>query len=371
MLDVKLKLKAGHTSERSWLEPSPLRQLFWNVTYACNFHCKVCFTDAGQARSDELSTREAFELVERAHAAGVRDIIVSGGEPFAREDIVRILAHMAEVGMTARIATNGSLLTDELLAELRRDTLTKSFQVSIDTLDPGLYRRLHGAPRGALASVLHALRSINEQGFHTTVSVRLSPETLPGIPALLDRAHEEGWATVTVHCPLHTRRTADVFAQDADVLSILAPVFEHFLSLSERWLVETYIPWAPYHPAMRKLEEQIRVVHRGCTAGRDRLTINPTGWISPCVCLDVPEAYIGNVRTDQLLDVFHNSPVCKVFREPQQHGICADCHLVETCGGGCRAAAFAQTGRLDGQDPSCPVRKRRESRRTAGVRHAT
>jgi radical SAM protein with 4Fe4S-binding SPASM domain len=310
-------------------------------------------------------------LVDSAHAAGVRDIIVSGGEPFARGDIVRILAHMADLGMTARIATNGSLLTNELLAELRRDTLTKSFQVSLDTLDPDIYSSIHGAPPETLDSVLDALRSMGEHGFHTTVSVRLSPETLPGIPALLDRAHEEGWATVTVHCPLHTRRTADVFPQDADVLSILAPVFDHFLSLPERWLVETYIPWAQYHPGMRALEDRVRVVHRGCSAGRDRLTINPTGWISPCVCLDVPEACVGNVRSDGLLDAFQNSPVCKMFREPWQHGICADCNLVETCGGGCRAAAFAGTGRLDGLDPSCPVRKGRESLRTAGVRHAT
>jgi len=370
MLDVKLKLKPGHTSERSWLETSPLRALYWNVTYACNFHCKICFTDAGQVSSDELSTPEALELVESAYAAGVRDIIISGGEPFARGDIVRILGHMAELGMTARIATNGSLLTDELLAELQRDTLTESFQVSLDTLDSDLYCRIHRAPRGTLASVLHALRSMKEQGFHTTVSVRLSSETLPGIPALLDRAHEESWATVTIHCPLHTRRTADAFPQDADVLSILSPVFEHFVSLPERWLVETYIPWAPYHPEMRRLQEQIRVVHRGCSAGRDRLTVNPTGWISPCVCLDVPAAYVGNVRADQLLDVFHSSPVCKMLREPQEHGICADCHLVGTCGGGCRAAAFAQTGRLDGQDRSCPVWKKRQSQRPAGVRHA-
>jgi len=37
MLDIKLKLRPGHTSERAWLEPSPLRQLFWNITYACNY----------------------------------------------------------------------------------------------------------------------------------------------------------------------------------------------------------------------------------------------------------------------------------------------------------------------------------------------
>ena len=138
MLDVKLKLKPGHAAERSWMAPSTLRQLFWNVTYACNYRCAICFTDAGRAHPDELTTQEALALVDAAHEAGVEDIIMSGGEPFMRKDLADILARMAEVGITARIASNGSLLSDAVLDRLRGETLTKSFQVSLDTLDPAL-----------------------------------------------------------------------------------------------------------------------------------------------------------------------------------------------------------------------------------------
>ncbi len=358
MLDVKLKLKPGHTSERAWMEPSPLRQLFWNITYACNYRCKICFTDAGSGGPEELTTEEAKDVVRRAHDAGVGDIIISGGEPFMRDDIVEILACMAELGMTVRFASNGSLLTDELLDRLRGETLTKSFQISLDTLDPRLYRETHGTSPEALPSALEALRSIKEHGFHTTVSVRLTPATLPGIPQLLDRACSEGWSTVTVHCPVHMRRIADAFPQDADFLGLLGPVFDHFTALPKHWLVEMYIPWAQYHPGMRRLEKRIRVVYRGCIAGRDRLTINPTGWLSPCVCLDVEEAYVGNIREDDLQDTFRDSPLCEMLRHPQEHGICVDCPHVEVCGGGCRASAFALTGRLDGLDRACPLRKR-------------
>jgi len=355
VFDIKLKLQPGHTSERSWMGPSPLRQLFWNITYACNYRCGICFTDSGRAHPDELTTQEARDVVRRAHAAGVQDIIISGGEPFMRKDMVEILAFMAEEGITARVASNGSLLTDGLLSQLRRETLTKSFQISLDALDPLLYREFHRAPPEAFQSALSGLGRIKEYGFHTTVSVRLTSQTLPSIPQLLERACEEGWATVTVHNILHTGRTEGTFPQDADFLTLLAPVFEHFLALPRRWLVETYIPWAQHHPVLKWLERQIRVVHCGCRAGRDRLTISPTGWISPCVCLDVPAAYVGNVRGDDLLDVFHNSPVCHMMRRPQEHGICADCPEVTSCGGGCRATAFALTGQLDGQDRTCPL----------------
>ncbi len=370
MLDIKLKLKPGHTGKRAWMEPSPLRTLFWNVTYACNYRCPICFTDGGSAHPDELTTAEALEVVEKAHAAGVGDILISGGEPFQREDLPEILRCMAEHGITARIASNGSLLTEKLIARLRRETLTKSFQISLDTIDPVSYAKFHGATTDELPGVLEVLRLIKEHGFHTTVSVRLAPLTLPGIPRILDLAEKEGWSTVTIHCPVHTRRIGDSYGQDEDMLSLLAPVLEQFCEDRQHWLIETYIPWAEYHPVMRRLEKRFSLIHRGCRAGRDRLTINPTGWLSPCVCMDLPEAYAGNVRTDNLADAFRNSPICDIFRNPEKYGICEGCPNLVRCGGGCRAAAFALCGKLDGQDRSCTVWKSRAARRESGPPYA-
>ena len=78
--------------------------------------------------------------------------------------------------------------------------------------------------------------------------------------------------TVTLHLPVHTGRTGGAWPQETDLLDVLGPVFERFLE-KDPWLIETYIPWAPYHPAMQDLKKRVRVVHRGCRAGRDR-----SGW---------------------------------------------------------------------------------------------
>ncbi len=362
MLDIKLKLRPGHSSERSWMEPSPLKALFWNVTYACNYRCKICFTDAGARRRDELTTTEAKAVIDDAHASGINDIIISGGEPFMRGDLLQILQYMAKRGISARIASNGSLITRDILKQLKNTTCTKSFQISIDTLDSDLYDEIHGTPSGTLDKVLRHIGLIQEHGFHTTVSVRLTPETLNEIPRLLDFAHAEGWATVTIHCPVHSNRVENAFPQDADVISLLEPALEHYINMSEKWLMETYIPWIEYHPLIRRLEKRVKIVHRGCRAGRDRLTINPSGDLSPCVCMDDERIYVGNVRKDRLIDVFQNSLICDMFRNPWKYGICVDCPNVMHCGAGCRAAALALTGKIDGEDKSCPFWQRRTAR---------
>jgi len=263
------------------MEPSSLKTLFWNLTYACNYRCGICFTDAGANSADELTTHEALETVEKIHAAGVHDLILSGGEPFMRPDILDILRHMAKFGIASRIASNGTLLVPEILERLCGETLTKSFQISLDTVESEFYTQFHNSPSGIFNTVLENLRNIQKYGFHTTVSVRVTPHTLPGIPQLIDLAFQEGWSTVTLHLPVHTRRINNAFPQDADLFSRLEPVFEHFCELPLLWLVETYIPWAEYHPVIRQLQKKVRFVHRGCRAGRDRLTINPTGSLSP------------------------------------------------------------------------------------------
>ena len=348
------------------MEPSSLRTLFWNVTYACNFRCPICFTDAGISPPGELTTEESLAAVREIKESGIRDVLISGGEPFMRPDLVTILSALAEAGITARIASNGSLLNDDILDALRQKTLTRSFQISLDSTIPDIYSRIHGTSPATLDTVLGNLKRIQAHGFHTTVSIRVTPETLPGIPRLLDTAEREDWATVTLHIPVHTNRIIGAFPQDEDILGLLAPALEHFIQLPRRWLIETYIPWAQYHPLMAWLGRRIRIVHRGCRAGRDRLTIQPTGWVSPCICLDVAPAHLGNVRCTRLLEMFENSTLCRLMRQPEAHGVCADCPNAPECGGGCRAAALALSGRLDGPDASCPVWKKRSSRKKPG-----
>ncbi|MFC1504381.1 radical SAM/SPASM domain-containing protein [Spirochaetota bacterium] len=357
MLDIKFKLFPGHTSKRDWMRFSSLEVLFWNITYKCNFNCSICFTDAPKKYPKELSTNEAKNLIDMAAREGVRDIIISGGEPFSRPDIIEILSYMKKARITTRIATNGSLLDDSMLKVLKEKTSVKSFQVSLDTLDPDLYASFHNVDKGMLSKVLDILPLIKEQGFHTTISTRLTPETLPGMPELLDFASKEGMATFTVHYPLLVGREQGAYSQEMNFLSLLSPVFDKFLSLKKKWLIEMYIPWAQYHPVIQKLAHETDIIYCGCSAGRNRLTVNPGGDVSLCVCFDVKEEYLGNVKTDSIKDIFENSKIAQIMKNPVKFSICEDCENVAICGGGCRVAAYVLSGKIDGQDSSCPVWK--------------
>ena len=79
----------------------------WEITLACNLHCKLCGSRAGKARQDELSTQEAYDLIDQLAAIGVRDVGLIGGEVHLRKDWVEIVAAVVRAGMTCSIQTGG------------------------------------------------------------------------------------------------------------------------------------------------------------------------------------------------------------------------------------------------------------------------
>ena len=87
------------------------RRVFWSVTGRCNFRCRHCYMDAPDAMLGELSTEEAFALIDQMAECGVLRVDITGGEPFVRKDfwklIDRILSHKLFV---AQIYSNGWLL---------------------------------------------------------------------------------------------------------------------------------------------------------------------------------------------------------------------------------------------------------------------
>ncbi|MEK7271214.1 MAG: radical SAM protein [Planctomycetota bacterium] len=360
MLDVKLKFQSGHADGGDWMAPGATKFLFWNVTRECNHRCPICFSDSGAADPDEMTTDEAKSMLLSALDAQIQEFVLSGGEPFLREDLPDLLAYMGSLGIAARIATNGTLLTDDLLARLRRDTLVKSFQISLDSMDPAVYATMRNASPEEHGSVLAAIRRSRAHGFHTSISIRLSPATIAGIPAVLDFASREGVPTVNLQPPVEAGRTKSEFPAGTDIVALLEPAIEHFLALPRAWRIETYIPWAPHHPLIRRLETRITFGHVGCCAARSAAVVQPSGRIVACLCMDVPGAFLGDVRRKPLRDILEDSAFRRMMLNPGAHGICADCPHVKTCGGGCRAAAYAATDRLNGPDPFCPLRNGRK-----------
>lgn len=116
-----------------------------SLTNRCNLRCRMC-TLAGQTgESEELSTHEIFRLAREAADYGVSQILLTGGEPFLREDLFDIISFISSLGLSSVVTTNGTLFEPQWPQRLRKCGLSH-LHFSIDGIGPTHdHYRGHGA----------------------------------------------------------------------------------------------------------------------------------------------------------------------------------------------------------------------------------
>jgi GTP 3',8-cyclase len=125
-----------------------------SITDRCNERCTYCMPQELQEwlpRADILTYEETLRLVRIAADLGVTKIRVTGGEPLTRRDVVEFIREIPKIsGVTSLgLSTNGTLLAREIrpgktMAAALREAGVQSLNISLDTLDRGVYSQITG-----------------------------------------------------------------------------------------------------------------------------------------------------------------------------------------------------------------------------------
>jgi cyclic pyranopterin phosphate synthase len=136
-----------------------------SVTDRCNERCLYCMPEGykgWERQADHLTAAEIIRVVRVAAGLGFRKFRLTGGEPLVRGDLAEIVRGMAAVPGVEVIglSTNGTRLAAQ--AEVLREAGLHTVNVSLDALEPALYRSITG---GNLADVLVGIRAAVAAGF--------------------------------------------------------------------------------------------------------------------------------------------------------------------------------------------------------------
>jgi radical SAM protein with 4Fe4S-binding SPASM domain len=72
----------------------------WNATKTCNLECVHCYADAEIRKfSGELSTEEAKRMIEDLASINCPALLISGGEPLVRPDILDLAEYATSLGV--------------------------------------------------------------------------------------------------------------------------------------------------------------------------------------------------------------------------------------------------------------------------------
>ncbi|MGZ4933698.1 MAG: radical SAM/SPASM domain-containing protein [Halobacteriota archaeon] len=123
--------------------------LILSVTDKCNLRCKGCIAFAHQERRStaELSEDRLRNLVSEAHQLGVSGIILAGGEPLIRKELLAITKDFPSIMFP--LITNGTLIDETVIRQFKeQQNVVPLISIEGDEWDTderrgaGIYQRL-------------------------------------------------------------------------------------------------------------------------------------------------------------------------------------------------------------------------------------
>jgi uncharacterized radical SAM superfamily Fe-S cluster-containing enzyme len=154
----------------------PVGSRLWLYTnFDCNLRCDYCCVRSSPTvPRRELGLGRVQRIAREAAELGVKEIFVTGGEPFLLEDIGEILLCCGAAAPTT-VLTNGMLFSGrrvESLKALPRDRIV--LQISLDSATPDLHD-LHRGP-GTWARTREGIQRAREQGFRVRLAATVSTD---------------------------------------------------------------------------------------------------------------------------------------------------------------------------------------------------
>ncbi|MEF8856485.1 MAG: radical SAM protein [Haloplanus sp.] len=330
--------------------------LVWELTRACELTCKHCRADAQPDRHpDELTTAEGKALLDEARTFGENQLVVlSGGDPLARDDTVELVEYGADRGLLMTLTPSGTAsLTPDRVAALA-DAGTRRLALSIDGGSRAAHDEFRGES-GSFDATVRAAEAARDAGLPLQINTTVCAETVDELPAIRELVADLGAVLWSVFFLVPVGRGA--------VLDSVGP--ERAERVME-WLAEVEATEAfgvktTEAPHYRRVALQQRregtgdaadAIGRrtGITAGDGFAFVSHVGEVFPSGFL--PES-AGNVREQGLVETYRESALFTALRDADAlRGKCGACEFREVCGGS-RSRAYATTGDPLASDPLC------------------
>ncbi len=292
------------------------------ITLNCNAKCAMCNIWKNKIK-DELKPEEYLKL-----PSSLREINITGGEPFLRNDIEQVVRYIKQACKNARlvISSNGYLYSkiETKMKEILKVDPRVALRISIDGLEE-THNKIRGFKDGfqrAMETLSQAKKiGVKDLGISMTIS-SLNVSQIYDVFKLSKKLHVQMTMTAV--------SDSDIYFGSIDE-SIKQFNFEEFkqqMCMIDRERTKTMKPkeWArAWFESL--LVDFVKDKKRpfGCDAGQGFFYMDSVGRVYGC---HIIENYIGNLRDyDTFKDLWNNEERKNVFEKAKQ---CRKCWMVCT-----------------------------------------
>lgn len=356
---------------RSFLN-SPLR-VDLNLTNKCHLNCKYCYASANSISqiSNELTLAEYDELFSEFEEMGVFRVQLAGGEPLMRSDFLDIISLSKKYTFSLSLNTTGYFLTDEICKEIS----LANFELVTVSLE-GNVSELHDKIKGGKSfdKAIEAIKLLKKHNLNTAIGITLNSMNIDSVFDTIDFVRPLGVDVVGIQvlCPSGRLLKNPEFVPDRkEYTEFVEKLLEYQNTnlapkINLNVTNEGQVCWEYYYPLEKigklnllgkmwnqdaKLASDI-----SCVAGISVCSIGADGRVYPCEMFVSDQSMsAGNLKDSSFKNIWQESELFKKFRglsKQKLDGPCASCQR-GWCGGGCRAAAYYLSGKLNGSDMHC------------------
>lgn len=336
----------------------------------------------------DLTTDEAFRLIDEIASFARPIFVLSGGEPLFRPDIYDIARYAADAGLIVALATNGTLIDAEVARKIRNSGVQR-VSISLDGADAPTHDIFRG--KGAFDLAMAGAQHLKDAGVPFQINTTVAMHNAHQMPETLELARDTGaqalhlFLLVPVGCGVEIADDQQISAEkyeeilnwmyDAEMsqeIELKATCAPHYFRIArQRQAAERRQGIVRQRPDSMKRQEgagghghngghpggghprerhAMNAATKGCLAGTGVCFVSHRGEVFPCGYLPV-EA--GNIRQQPFRQIWEQSPLFAELRDPDLlQGKCGLCEFKGVCGG-CRARAYGMTHEYLDEEPFC------------------
>ncbi|MDO8515206.1 MAG: radical SAM protein [bacterium] len=352
-------------------------QVDFGVTNRCNLSCQYCYALANERinKQEELSFEEIALLFQEFSEIGVLKVLISGGEPFIRDDINKILLLTKQFSFATYVSTNGTRITGETAKIIKKANIDL-ITVSLEGPNDEIHNKIRRSPF-SFKNALRGIEFLKNEKISFAIGTTLNSINISHMFEMIDFVSGLGAKLFAIQVLCPTGRIAD----NLEILPNNEIFKDFFLKLTDikkrtgfpievklNVVNESPVFWEYYYPLFEgnklndlrdvwKIDLSMKCGNQiSCVAGRTTCSIDANGDVYPCEMLLGKPSYIaGNIRRLKFRKIWKEAIVFEKFRKLTKDRLGSPCNSCsfKWCGGGCRAAAIFSTGSVSGADRHC------------------
>lgn len=294
------------------------------LTYLCNNDCYHCYA-GGSHKTNELSTSQWKQTIDKLWKFGVPQIAFTGGESLLRDDLFELIQHAKSLGMITGLITNGRLLTKEKVGNLENASLD-FVQITIESHFEKIHNTMVG-DNNAFCETISGIKNALDSNLKVTTNSTMTSLNASSINDTVEFLLTLGVKNIGLNGLIRSKRGKNKEGLTSQqLLDILSDASNSCSREGANLIWFTPTCYLAFNP----LKEGFGT--KRCSAASTVLAIEPDGRIIPC------QSYfqgLGNINTDTLEEAW-NHPLAVNLRERKWlDKTCQDCSYLLPCGGSC------------------------------------